>query len=163
DDAGGFDHHCGRRTCGGGPLAMKLIRIAAGVFLADGPPRVHLAPMGGPGGAAGLAGGWIDRAILSAADLFLSLPWFFLLLMVRAGLPLNVSPATSVTITFLLLGALGWAAPARVVRAAVRELKGCDFVLQARASGCRTYRLLWRHLMPNVAPILRAQFWVAVP
>ena len=115
------------------------------------------------GGAAGLAGGWVDRAILSAADLFLSLPWLFLLLMVRAGLPLNVSPAASVTITFLLLGALGWAAPARVVRAAVRELKGSDFVLQARASGCRTSRLLWRQLMPNVAPILRAQFWVAVP
>jgi peptide/nickel transport system permease protein len=115
------------------------------------------------GGLAGLAGGWLDRAILAAADLFLSLPWLFLLLMVRAWLPLNVSPMASATITFVLLGALGWAAPARVVRAAVRQLKDSDFVFHAQAAGCRTSRLLWRQLMPNVAPVLWAQFWVAVP
>jgi peptide/nickel transport system permease protein len=115
------------------------------------------------GGLAGLAGGFIDSAILAAADLFLSLPWLFLLLMVRAALPLNVSPAASVAITFLLLGMLGWAAPARIVRAAVRKLKTSDFMFVARAQGCRPWRLLWRQLMPNLAPILLAQFWVAVP
>src|SRR5579871_326654 len=57
------------------------------------------------GGAAGLAGGFAESVILGAADLFLSLPWLFLLLTVRACLPLNVSPVTSVTLTFLLLGA----------------------------------------------------------
>src|SRR5579871_202672 len=67
------------------------------------------------GAVAGLAGRWADRLIESSADLFLSLPWLFLLLTVRACLPLNISPMASVTITFLLLGALGWAAPARVV------------------------------------------------
>ena len=115
------------------------------------------------GGVAGMVGGLVDRAILSAADLFLSVPWLLLLLMVRAFLPLNVAPAISVTITFLLLGALGWAAPARVVRTAVRKLKDSDFMLQARAAGVRPWRLLWRQLMPNVAPILLAQFWIAVP
>ena len=115
------------------------------------------------GGVAGLAGGVADRALLAVADLFLSLPWLFLLLMVRACLPLNVSPATSVTITFLILGALGWAAPARVVRAAVGKLKNSDFMLQARASGCAPWRLLWRQLLPNVMPVLLAQFWIAVP
>jgi len=115
------------------------------------------------GGVAGFAGGIVDRAVRSATDLFLSLPWLFLLLMVRACLPLNVSPAASVTITFLLLGALGWAAPARVVRAAVRRLKDADFMLQARAAGCPPGRLLWRQMLPNVMPVLLAQFWVAVP
>ena len=115
------------------------------------------------GGVAGLAGGIADKLILGAADLFLSLPWLFLLLMVRAFLPLNVSPLVSVTITFLLLGALGWAAPARVVRAAVRKLRGSDFMLQARASGCSPQRLLWRHLMPNAMPILWAQLWITIP
>jgi len=115
------------------------------------------------GGTAGLAGGWADRGILAAADLFLSLPWLFLLLMVRACLPLNVSPMTSVSITFLLLGALGWAVPARVVRAAVKKLKHSEFMLQARAAGLQPWRLLWRQLMPNVAPVLWAQFWISVP
>jgi peptide/nickel transport system permease protein len=111
------------------------------------------------GGAAGF--GILDKTILGAADLFLSLPWLFLLLMVRAFLPLNVSPMISVTITFLLLGALGWAAPAKVIRAAVRKLNGSDFMLQARAAGCS--RLLRKHLIPNVMPILWAQLWITIP
>jgi peptide/nickel transport system permease protein len=115
------------------------------------------------GGLAGLAGGFLDWTIVAAADLFLSLPWLFLLLIVRACLPLNVSPEASVAITFLLLGMLGWAAPARVVRAAVRKLKSSDFVFMARARGCRSGRLLWRQLLPNVAPILLAQFWISIP
>jgi ABC-type dipeptide/oligopeptide/nickel transport system permease subunit len=115
------------------------------------------------GGVAGFARGFVDKSILAAADLFLSLPWLFLLLMVRAFLPLNVSPAASIAITFLLLGALGWAGPARVVRAAVKKLSDSDFLLQARATGCSPWRLLWRHLLPNVMPVLYAQFLVAVP
>jgi peptide/nickel transport system permease protein len=110
----------------------------------------------------GLAGfGVADKLILGAADLFLSLPWLFLLLMVRAFLPLNVSPMISVTITFLLLGSLGWAAPAKVIRAAVRKLNGSDFMLHARATGCS--RLLRKHLIPNVMPILWAQLWITIP
>lgn len=110
----------------------------------------------------GLAGfGVADRLILGAADLFLSLPWLFLLLMVRAFLPLNVSPLLSVTITFLLLGMLGWATPAKVVRVAVRKLNSSDFMLQARAAGCS--RLLRKHLIPNVMPILWAQLWITIP
>jgi ABC-type dipeptide/oligopeptide/nickel transport system permease subunit len=113
------------------------------------------------GGLAGL--GLADKLIIGSADLFLSLPWLFLLLMVRALLPLNVSPMLSVTTTFLLLGVLGWAAPAKVIRAAVRKLGDAEFMLQARAAGCSPSRLLWRHLIPNVMPILWAQLWITIP
>ena len=115
------------------------------------------------GGVAGWAGGFAEIAIMAAADLFLSLPWMFLLLLVRAWLPLNVPAGVSVAITFALLGALGWAAPARVVRAAVRKLRNSDFMLLAEAHGCTPWRLLWRQLIPNMKPILLAQFWIAVP
>ncbi len=115
------------------------------------------------GVAAGLAGGLLEIAILGAADLFLSLPWLFLLLTVRACLPLNLSPGASVTVTFILLGALGWAAPARILRGAVTRLRKSEFMLFARASGCSQARLMWAHLLPNVKPILLAQLWVAIP
>lgn len=115
------------------------------------------------GGVAGYSGGWWERLIMRSIDLFLSLPWLFLLLTVRALLPLNVSPVASVSITFALLGLLGWAGPARVVRAGVRSLTSSDFVLQARACGCRGSRLLVMHVLPNLKPILQAQFWVSVP
>jgi ABC-type dipeptide/oligopeptide/nickel transport system permease subunit len=115
------------------------------------------------GGAGAYAGGRWDRSTKMLIDLFLSLPWLFLLLTVRALLPLDIPALTSVTVTFALLGTLGWAASARVVSAAVRELRECEFVLQARAAGCPPARLLMRHVLPNVKPILLAQFWISVP
>lgn len=115
------------------------------------------------GGTAGLAGGRWERAVTAGIDLFLSLPWLFLLLAVRAALPLNTRPFTSVMITFALLGCLGWATPARVIRAGTRTLVNSDFLVQARASGISSARLFWRHLLPNLRPILLAQFWVSVP
>jgi ABC-type dipeptide/oligopeptide/nickel transport system permease subunit len=115
------------------------------------------------GGAGAYAGGRWDRSTKILIDLFLSLPWLFLLLTVRALLPLDIPAATSVMVTFALLGTLGWAASARVVSAAVRALRESEFVLQARASGCPPTRLLLRHVLPNVKPILLAQFWISVP
>ena len=115
------------------------------------------------GGLGAYFGGVWDRLATFFIDLFLSLPWLFLLLTVRALLPLNVPPVTSVVVTFTLLGLLGWAAAARVVHAGVRVLRDSDFVLQARASGCRRLRLLFVHLLPNLRPILLAQFWISIP
>jgi len=115
------------------------------------------------GGVAGYLGGWCERAAMGATDLFLSMPWLFLLLAVRAMLPLNVAPTTSVAVTFLLLGVLGWAASARVLCAGVRGLRNSEFVLQARASGLHGWRLLAVHVLPNLKPVLLAQFWIAIP
>ncbi len=115
------------------------------------------------GGAAGYLGGRWESIVTSGVDLFLSLPWLFLLLAVRAVLPLNTSPVTSVAITFFLLGCLGWAAPARIIRAGTRTLVNSDYLVQAAASGIPRWRLFWRHLLPNLRPILLAQFWISVP
>jgi len=115
------------------------------------------------GGTAGFAGGWLEGAVMSATDLVLSLPWFFLLITVRALLPLNVDPHTSVLITFALLGCLGWAGAARVVCADARSLCNSDIVLLARATGISDFRLLWRHVLPNLKPVLSAQFWISIP
>jgi peptide/nickel transport system permease protein len=49
------------------------------------------------------------------------------------------------------------------VRAAVRRLRTSDFILLAEAHGTTPWRLLSRHLIPNMKPILLAQFWIAVP
>jgi peptide/nickel transport system permease protein len=115
------------------------------------------------GGSAGYLGGRWERVVTSGIDLFLSLPWLFLLLAVRALMPLNTSPITSVLLTFLLLGCLGWASPARIIRAGTRTLLNSDYLLLARASGVKPARLFWRHLLPNLRPILAAQFLVSIP
>lgn len=115
------------------------------------------------GGLAGYAGGvWLHLAN-RFTDLFLSLPWLFLLIMVRALLPLNVSPLVSVLITFLILGLLGWATSARVLATSAHSLRASDFVLQARASGVNARRLFFVHVLPNLKPVLSAQFWISIP
>src|SRR5271166_6600040 len=102
-------------------------------------------------------------AAKTAIDLVLSIPWLFLLLIVRAMLPLNTSPGTSVTITFLVLGLLGWAAPARILLARARSMRQAEFIILARSTGIAPYRLLCRHVMPNLRPVLLAHFWISVP
>jgi peptide/nickel transport system permease protein len=138
----------------GARISLLLAPVAAGL-------AVVLAAM--IGGIAGFLGGWYERATLAAIDVFLSLPWLFLLITVRAALPLNTAPETSVTITFALMALLGWAASARVICAQVKDMLHSDFMLLARATGAKPLRLLATHLLPNLKPVLAAQFLVAVP
>ena len=115
------------------------------------------------GGIAGYAGGWWDRVLRRVIDLFLSLPWLFLFLIVRALLPLNASPLTSVIVTFTVMGLVGWAPAARIIRAGAQSLRQSDLVLHARACGCRGLRLVLVHIAPNLKPVIFAQFWIAIP
>jgi len=115
------------------------------------------------GSFAGLAGGWCERAILAAADLSMALPLLFVLLALRALLPLSVSPVLSVIATFAFLGLLGWHSSLRVIWAASRNLRSSDFLLLARATGCTRWRMILRHVLPNLRPVLLAQFWISVP
>lgn len=115
------------------------------------------------GGVSGYVGGWLEKSAMTLTDLFLSLPWLFLLITVRAVMPLNTSAEVSMLITFSILGILGWAATARVLASAARDLRRSDFVLQAEAAGMRGWRLFAIHVLPNLKPILLAQFWVSIP
>jgi peptide/nickel transport system permease protein len=115
------------------------------------------------GSVAGLLGGWFERIILAITDLSLALPWLFLLLVVRALLPLDVPPLVSVVIAFLMMGLLGWQASVRVIAAAARGVRDSDFLLLARSSGCKPSRLLLRHVAPNLRPLFYTQFLISIP
>jgi peptide/nickel transport system permease protein len=145
--------------------AFARLLYGSRVSLSLAPAAAALATLIGAlaGVTAGYLGGWVDTCLARLIDLFLSVPWLFLLLSVRAALPLNVPPVESVAITFLLLGLLGWAAPAHVLRAAAHEIKSEDFMVQAKARGCRRLRILAMHLLPNLRPMLAAQFWTSIP
>lgn len=112
---------------------------------------------------AGFASGWWDAFAMRCTDLFLSLPWLFLFLALRAFLPLNIAPWNSLVFTFLLMGCLGWAPAARIIRAAVRQMRTAGFILQARAAGCSEWRIWLAYITPQLRSILIAQFWLSVP
>ncbi len=144
-------------------LARLLYGSRVSLLLAPAAAGLSVALSALIGITAGYAGGWVERATMAAADLFVSLPWLFLLLTVRALIPLNVTPWASILITFLLLGVLSWAPGARVIRSGASALKRSEFALLARASGCPKPRLLWKHILPNLRPLMAAQFWIAIP
>jgi len=115
------------------------------------------------GAGSALLGKVGSTAVLSVADVFLCVPWFFLLTAARGALPLNTDPLVSVIFTFLLLGVLGWAGPARVISLRTREILSSDFIRFARATGQSRWRLFVHHTAPNLRPIAAAQFWILVP
>src|SRR5437868_8228976 len=163
DAAPSAQHWLGTDNLGRDRFSRLLYGTRVSLLLAPAAAVIATLLAGVVGGIAGYVGGRIERTAMWVTDLFLSLPWLFLLVAVRAMLPLNVSPVVSVVITFALLGVLGWAASARIVCAGTRLLRHSDFLLQARASGVRGIRLFAIHVFPNLAPVLLAQFWISIP
>ena len=99
----------------------------------------------------GFYGRWVDALVMRLADITLAFPTLLLLIAIAAA----VNP--SLLVVFIVIGAVGWAAMARLVRSQVLVLRGTDYVTAARALGAPDRRLLFRHLLPNV----RAQVIVA--
>jgi peptide/nickel transport system permease protein len=93
----------------------------------------------------------------------LSLPWLFLFLILRAKLPLDTEPSTSVLLTFGLMGVAGWAWPARVFTASIREIRQSGWMLQAHAAGLPGWRIVVVHGWPHLRALAAAQFRVLVP
>src|SRR5467141_4648453 len=142
-------HRLGTDEIGRDRFARVLYGTRISLLLAPAAALVSTVLAALVGGLAGYLGGIWLRLARGFTDLFLSLPWLFLLITVRALLPLNVSPLVSVMVTFLILGALGWTSAARVLCTTAATLRGSDFVYQARASGIRGARLFWIHVLPN--------------
>ncbi len=163
DASPSHSHWLGTDDLGRDRFARLLHGTRVSLFLAPVASLISVLLAAVVGGIAGYVGGIPQRAVKAGIDLFLSLPWLLLLLVARAMLPLNVSPMVSVVVTFALLGTLGWAGSARVLSAGVQAIRESEFVLQARASGISGGRLLFVHVLPNVRPILIAQFWISVP
>jgi ABC-type dipeptide/oligopeptide/nickel transport system permease subunit len=92
----------------------------------------------------GYYGRWVDALVMRLADVTLAFPTLLLLIAVAAA----VSP--SLPMVFVVIGAVGWAGMARLVRSQVLVLKRSEYVLAARALGAPDQRVLLRHLLPNV-------------
>jgi ABC-type dipeptide/oligopeptide/nickel transport system permease subunit len=105
----------------------------------------------------------VAALLMFLSDGFLSLPWLFLLMMVRSLLPLTASPLETAVTTFLVLAALGWPACARAIYRGALGLRSAEWMVQGRASGFRTRQLVRLHLVPHLLPLLLPQFLVCVP
>jgi peptide/nickel transport system permease protein len=104
-----------------------------------------------------------DQAAGGLTTLSLSIPWIFLFIILRALLPLNTRPGTSILLTFGLMGLAGWAWPARIFRATIRQIRESGWLAEARAAGIRPARIALVHMWPHLRDIAIAQFRVLIP
>jgi peptide/nickel transport system permease protein len=115
------------------------------------------------GTLAGFYGRWVDAILMRGADLFLALPWLYLLFAVRAVLPLHVSPGRAFLLLVLIIGLVDWARPARLVRGLVLSARERGYVLAARGFGASDLYLVRRHIAPQTFGLLLTQAALLVP
>lgn len=115
------------------------------------------------GTIAGYHGKLVDESLMAAGELFLCLPWFYFLIGARAFLPLHVSSSTTFLLLIGVIGLIGWARPARLIRGIVLSARNRNYVLAARGFGGSNLYLLRRHVLPETFGILLTQAALLVP
>jgi peptide/nickel transport system permease protein len=115
------------------------------------------------GTLAGYYGRWLDSVLMRCAELFLALPWLYLLFAVRAVLPLHVSPGQAFLLLVLVIGLVDWARPARLVRGVVLSARERNYVLAARGFGASDLYLIRRHIAPQTFGLLLTQAALLAP
>lgn len=107
------------------------------------------------GTAVGLTGGFygrqIDQILARATDFFLVIPWLPFVIV------LSVILGPSLSTTIIAISIVSWATTARIVRSQVLSLRERLFVERARAIGAGDGHVLWKHILPNVLPLIFAQ------
>lgn len=107
------------------------------------------------GGVAGYYGGKIDMIIMRMVEVFYCIPFVPLMLIISAILVgYDVSPRYKIYVIMVVMGILYWAGVARMVRGQILSLREQEYMQAAEATGIRTSRKIFKHLVPNVMPII---------
>jgi peptide/nickel transport system permease protein len=115
------------------------------------------------GGAAGYRGGWIDSVAMRGADLIIVLPVIYVVLLLRAALPLVLPPATIFLLMSAIFAVVGWPFVARGVRNIIASEREREYVVAARSLGASGWRILSRHLLPACGGYLLVQGTILLP
>ena len=108
------------------------------------------------GAIAGFFGGWVDDLIMWFINTMSSIPFLLFLLIIT----LLFKPKWYVLSIFIALN--GWMGTSRMVRGEVLSVRERDYVLAARALGVPTYKIIFRHILPNVIPIVIIMTMMAI-
>lgn len=103
------------------------------------------------GATAGMAGGWVDAFLMRSVDILLSVPLFFLIMISQIVFP------PSIFTIMIIIGVASWMDVARLTRGEFLALRSSEFVAAANVVGMTSWRIAWRHVLPNASgPIIVA-------
>ena len=136
-------------------------RLSLGVALASAVGALLIGAF--VGGTAGFAGGPVDDSLMRVSDFVIALPAVYVVLALRATMPLVLTIPQVFWTMVAVLALVGWPLPARGVRAVVAAERGREYAEAARAIGASRTRLLLRHLLPAARGFLIVQTTLLVP
>lgn len=115
------------------------------------------------GGISGYFGGKVDMLMMRFAEAVMSIPSFYLLIILAAILPSNMTSIQRFMLIVLILALIGWAGFARVVRGMVLSIKTQDFVQAAQSIGASRLRIIIKHILPQTTSYVIVAMTLSVP
>jgi peptide/nickel transport system permease protein len=136
-------------------------RLSLGVALAASAGALALGAL--MGAVAGFSGRWVETLLMWLADFMIVIPVIYVVLALRAAMPLVLPTAKVFWVTALILALAGWPFAARGVRAIVAVERRKEYAESARALGASGWRILHRHLLPATRGFLFVQGTLLLP
>ena len=109
------------------------------------------------GATAGYVGGRTDQIMMRTVDILMSIPYMFVLIL------LLVMFGRSMSMLFLGIGLISWLDMSRIVRGQTLSLKNREFIEAARAIGVSSFRIIIRHIVPNLLGVVAVYATLLVP
>ena len=109
------------------------------------------------GAVSGYLGGRVDGIMMRIVDILLAVPFMFVIIL------LLVMFGKSLSMLFLGIGLLSWLGMARIVRGQTLTLKNKEFIEAARATGVSSWRIILRHIVPNLLGIVVVYATLLIP
>ena len=115
------------------------------------------------GGISGYFGGKTDFILMRISEAIMSIPSFYLLIILASILPANMTSIQRFTLIILILALIGWAGFARVVRGMVLSIKQQEFVQASESLGASRLRIIIKHVLPQTISYVIVAMTLSVP
>lgn len=115
------------------------------------------------GGISGYLGGSVDNIMMRISEAIMSIPSFYLLIILAAILPANMTSIQRFALIVVILALIGWAGFSRVVRGMVLSIKKQEYVQAAESIGASKRRIIIKHLLPQTLSYVIVAMTLSVP
>ncbi len=115
------------------------------------------------GGISGYLGGKWDKVMMRIAEAVMSIPGFYLLIILAGFLPSGMTSSERFTLITVILAFIGWAGLARVIRGMVLSIKNQDYIKAIKTIGAGKFRIITRHILPQTSSYIIVAITLSVP